>query len=146
MKRLLAVVALWMVLAGPAVAEEQVTGAAKARGPETLAIAGARIRLSGVTAPAETARCASDAGAAPCTEAATAALEAFAAPGPVTCVKERRLGHGYFLGHCRTSDGTDPAEALLQQGLLAPAAGDLPERYRNAVAQAQAAKRGVWGG
>jgi succinoglycan biosynthesis protein ExoI len=143
-RRLAAAGALFATLGGAAQAADELSGPAKVRGPETLAIAGARVRLSGVEAPDATARCATADGEASCEVAATAALEALAASGPVTCAKERRLGHGYFLGRCRAADGTDPAERLLRQGLLEPEAGDLPPSYRAAVEAARASKSGVW--
>ena len=116
MRRRVAAVALALAVVGPAQAADELSGPAKVRGPETLAIAGARV-------------------------------EALAAAGPVTCAKERRLGHGYFLGRCRAADGTDPAERLLRQGLLRPEAGEeLPASYRAAVEAARASKAGVWGG
>ena len=146
MRRRVAAVALALAVVGPAQAADELSGPAKVRGPETLAIAGARVRLAGVEAPDATARCATADGGTSCEEAATAALEALAAAGPVTCVKERRLGHGYFLGRCRAADGTDPAERLLRQGLLRPEAGELPASYRAAVEAARASKSGIWGG
>jgi succinoglycan biosynthesis protein ExoI len=146
MNRLAAAAALALALGGPAQAADELSGPAKVRGPETLAIAGARVRLSGVEAPDAAARCATATGEASCEEAATAALEALAAVGPVTCTKERRLGHGYFLGHCRGADGTDPAEQMLREGLLRPEAGDLLPNYRAAVEAARASKSGGWGG
>jgi endonuclease YncB( thermonuclease family) len=145
MRRLVAA-ALALALGGPASAADELSGPAKVRGPETLAISGARVRLSGVEAPDEAARCATAAGEISCAEAATAVLEALVAGGAVTCATERRLGHGYFLGRCRTADGTDPAERLLRQGLLRPEAGDLPPGYRAAVEAARASGSGVWGG
>jgi endonuclease YncB( thermonuclease family) len=144
MKRPTAGLALALALGGLAQAADELGGPAKVRGPETLAIGGARVRLAGVEAPDATARCATADGEASCEEAATAALETLAATGPVTCTKERRLGHGYFLGLCRTADSTDPAERLLRQGLLQPEAGDLPPSYRAAVEAARASKSGVW--
>ena len=81
-----------------------------------------------------------------CVEAANAVLRELVDSGPVACVKERRLGHGFFLGHCRTADGTDPAETLLARGLLLPQPENLPERYARAAATAKAADAGLWGG
>ncbi|HEX6012828.1 MAG TPA: hypothetical protein VFY87_13735, partial [Geminicoccaceae bacterium] len=123
MRRRVAAVALALALGGPAQAADELSGPAKVRGPETLVIAGARVRLLGIEAPDEADRCATaDGEEISCEEAAMAALEALAATGPVTCAKERRLGHGYFLRRCRAADGTDPAERLLRQGLLRPEA------------------------
>lgn len=131
-------------LAGPAAAaEETVTGAAKARGPDTLAIGGVRFRLADVEAPDGEEACAGPSGEMPCPAAAEGALKAMLAAGEVTCAKLHRLGHGFFLGRCRLGDGSDPTLALLRAGLLR-AAAEAPEAYGEASRQAQAAGAGVW--
>ncbi len=127
-------------------AEDQLVGAAKVRAPDMLVIAGTRLKLSGVLPPDESATCKDGAGnTVRCTDAADAALGEIAGDGAVTCVKERRLGHGYFLGHCRTADGVDPAEVLLSRGLLQLAPDTPPERYAKAAEEAKAAGAGLWG-
>jgi endonuclease YncB( thermonuclease family) len=140
-----ALAALLLGLAAhPAGADEDgLVGPAKVRGPDTLVIAGARVKLAGVLPPEDAARC----GPVACAEAAVAALAEVVGEGPVSCAKERRLGHGYFLGHCRTTAGADPAEALLARGLLQPGPGDgASERYATAAAAAKEARLGLWGG
>ncbi len=123
-------------------ADDRLTGPAKVRGPDMLVIAGARVKLSGVVAPEEDAVCAAGLS---CGDAATAALGEVVAGGDVTCIKEHRLGHGFFLGHCRASDGSDPAEALLMRGLLLPDPGGSTVAYQKAAASAQAERAGLWG-
>lgn len=127
-------------------AEDQLVGAAKVRAPDILVIAGTRVKLSGVLPPDETAGCKDVSGqAVRCTDAADAALGEIAGNGTVACIKERRLGHGFFLGHCRTSAGADPAEVLLSLGLLQLAPGTATEAYAKAAEAAKAAGAGFWG-
>ena len=122
--------------------DDAISGSAKVRGPDMLVLSGTRIRLSGVLEPAGDASC----GGTPCSELAATALGELMGGGPVACVKERRLGHGYFLGHCKTADGTDPAVRLLERGLLRPAPAGAPESYQRAADAAKAAGAGLWGG
>ena len=121
--------------------DSPLSGAAKVRGPDMLVLSGTRIRFSGVLPPADDSRCADG----PCVELATTALSELTGRGPVTCIKERRLGHGYFLGHCTTSDGSDPALALLELGLLLVDPANAPESYARAADAARAAGAGIWG-
>ncbi|MEK0085379.1 thermonuclease family protein [Benzoatithermus flavus] len=130
--------------AASAAAEDPVKGQGKARGPDTIAVAGTRIRLAAIEPPAEGMVCVGSGGAVPCTEAAAAALDALLARGEVACSKEHRLGHGYFLGRCTLGDGTDLALALLGQGLAQPAGTEAPDAYRTAGAEARDARRGLW--
>lgn len=125
-------------------AEDAVRGQGKARGPDTVAVAGTRIRLAAIVPPAEGMVCAGSGGAVSCAEAAAAALDALLTRGEVACSKERRLGHGYFLGRCTLGDGTDMALALLEQGLAQPAGTEAPDAYRAAGAEARNARRGLW--
>ena len=136
------VAGLIMVCAGHASADGgSLVGVAKVRGPDTLVVRGARVKLSGVFPPAGSAVCAD--GVA-CVDAASTALAELLSSGPVTCAKEHRLGHGYFLGRCRNAEGTDPAAALLARGLLQPDAA-APRGYAEAAAAAKAAGAGIWG-
>lgn len=122
--------------------DDAISGSAKVRGPEMLVLSGTRIRFSGVVPPPDDRTC----GGAPCGELAARALGELTGGGPVACVKERRLGHGYFLGHCKTADGSDPALQLLDRGLLRPDPAGAPESYRRAADAAKAAGAGLWGG
>lgn len=127
-------------------AEDQLVGAAKVRAPDMLVIAGTRLKLSGVLPPDENAACNDGSGnTVRCTDAADAALGEIVGDAAVTCFKERRLGHGYFLGHCRTAGGVDPAEVLLSRGLLQLAPDTPLERYAKATEAAKAAGVGLWG-
>lgn len=131
------------LLAGSAHADDdRLSGAAKVRGPDTLVLAGTRIRLSGVQPPADESQCGNEA----CADVAATALGELTAGGPVTCVKERRLGHGYFLGHCQTAADADPALTMLQRGLLQLDPATAPDNYVRAAEAARSARVGLWGG
>ena len=117
MSRPLLLVALLFLLPAAVLAEDSLTGPARATAAETLVIAGTRFRLAGVAAPDAERRC----GMVACAEAARARLAALAGTGPVTCSRDARLGHGVYQGTCRLADGRDPAQILLAEGLLVPA-------------------------
>jgi endonuclease YncB( thermonuclease family) len=137
---------LGMAVASAHADDDSLVGSAKVRGPEMLVVSGTRVRLSGVLPPEESSRCLdADGATATCTEAGAAALARLIGDAPVTCVKERRLGHGYYLGHCHTADGTDPAKALLELGLLQADPAAASDAYRQASTAAQAARIGLWG-
>ena len=137
---------LGMAVAGAHADDNLLAGSAKVRGPDMLVVSGTRVRVSGVLPPEEASRCRDAVSAtATCIEAAAAVLARLIGDGTVTCVKERRLGHGYYLGHCRTADGTDPALALLELGLLQPDPAAAPDAYRQAATAARAARIGLWG-
>ena len=143
--RAVALALLSLVPAVAGAADDRLTGPAKVRGPDTLAIAGARVRFAGVLPPDESALCHGPSGASSCVDAAAAGLTALVGVGTVTCTKEHRLGHGYFFGRCRTADGTDPALALLELGLLQPDPAAAPAAYTKAADAAKAARAGLWG-
>jgi endonuclease YncB( thermonuclease family) len=135
-----ALLALLLAAGGAPAAEDRIKGSGKARGPDTVAVAGTRIRLAAIEVPGDGLAC----GGSSCAESATAALDALLTRGEVACSKERRLGHGYFLGRCMLADGTDLALGLLRDGLARPSGGDAPEAYRAAAAAAREARRGLW--
>jgi endonuclease YncB( thermonuclease family) len=137
---------LGMAVASAHADDNSLVGPAKVRGAEMLVVSGTRVRFSGVLPPEEASRCQHPDGApTTCTEAGAAALVRLIGDSPVTCVKERRLGHGYYLGHCHTADGTDPAKALLELGLLQADPAAASDAYRQAATAAQAARIGLWG-
>ena len=142
MRRVLLALALLLAAGAGHAAEDRLTGPAKVRGPDTLAIAGARVRFAGVVPPEEASRCA---GGVACADAAADALGALVAQAEVSCVKERRLGHGYFQGRCRTGDGSDLALVLIERGLLRPDPATAPANYVQAAEAAKAAQAGLWG-
>ncbi|MGD9509469.1 MAG: hypothetical protein AB7I59_14150 [Geminicoccaceae bacterium] len=140
--RTAAALLLLVLSSGGLLADEgSLSGATKVRGPDMLVLSGTRIRFSGVLPPPEDSRC----GDEPCTDLAAKALAEVTAGGPVTCVKERRLGHGYFLGHCRTAADADPALALVERGLLQVEPTTASPDYRDAAEAAKAARLGLWG-
>lgn len=128
-----------LLLTPPSIAGDEVSGPAKARDAVTLAIDGARYRLSG-TDPFKDGKC----GEAPCAAAAEAALSRLIEGGPVTCLKLHKVGHGFFLARCRTAQGLDLAERLLDEGLADLGEGT-DEAYRSARDRAKAAGKGRWG-
>lgn len=128
------------LLALPALALDPATGTAKARDGWTIAIGGVRVRLAGLTEPAADRAC----GARTCAEAAAARLGEAVDGRSITCSRERRLGHGFYLGRCTLADGADPALLLIEQG-LAKAEPDAPEAYRAAAEEAKQAGLGMFG-
>jgi endonuclease YncB( thermonuclease family) len=139
--RAVAALLLLVLSSGGVLADEgSLSGVTKVRGPDMLVLTGTRIRLSGVLPPSEDSRC----GGESCADLAAKALAEVTAGGPVTCVKERRLGHGYFLGHCRTAADADPALALIERGLLQVEPATASPDYREAAEAAKAARLGLW--
>jgi endonuclease YncB( thermonuclease family) len=125
-----------LVFAGAA--EDGVKGEAQVRDAVTLALAGARFRLSSIV-PVEGKPC----GGRDCAEYAAESLGPELAGHEVTCTKERRLGHGFFLARCTRDDGTDIATIILGKGLAA-AEANAPPSYREAADKAKAEKKGLW--
>ena len=129
-----------IALAGTSRADDDhVTGEAQVRDAATIAIAGARFRLDALAA-AENQTC----GGRPCADAAVEVIGPKLAGRPVTCVKERRLGHGYFLARCKLDDGSDLATLVLEEG-LALAEPNAPGSYREAAERAKSQGKGLWG-
>ena len=128
------------LVASAAAAIEPVSGVARTRDASTVAIGGVRVRLAGVLPPGPERRCD---GAASCAEAAETLLAGELEGHTVRCTRERRLGHGYYLGRCALEDGTDPALRLLEAGLAEPEAPPTAA-YEQAAAAARAAGRGLY--
>jgi endonuclease YncB( thermonuclease family) len=127
-----------LVFASASAAEDGVKGEAQVRDAVTLALAGARFRLSSIV-PVEGKSC----GGKDCAEYAAENLGPELAGHEVTCTKERRLGHGFFLARCTRGDGTDIATIILGKGLAA-AEANAPPSYREAADKAKAEKKGLW--
>lgn len=122
---------------------QEVAGAGRAFAADIVIVRGAKIRLAGYRLPAADEVCVQDQAAVPCVEAALEGLRGLLEGGPVTCVLEKKVGHGSYQGSCRFADGADLGEALVQRGLVR-AAGSGDGRYAAAEAVARAARRGVW--
>jgi endonuclease YncB( thermonuclease family) len=124
--------------APPAFALDELSGAARARGPDTVVIGGARVRLSGLDPTPSWPSCANA-----CGEAAIEAIGRVVAGRRLRCQLEHRAGHGVYLGSCALEDGGDLALALLSAG-LAQAGPDAPAPYRDAEKNARKQARGFW--
>lgn len=137
---LLAFLVLTLVVAGPRVgaADDSAKGEAQVRDAVTLALDGARFRLSSLV-PFDTALC----GGKDCAERAAEVIGPEVAGRQVTCNKERRLGHGYFLARCVRDDGVDLALVILAKG-FAKAEPNAPPSYVAAAAEAKAKATGLW--
>ena len=131
--------AIGLVLIGTsAFAAEVIRGEAMVRDAVTLAIAGGRIRLEGISVPDDR-----NCGERACAEAAAAMMAALVERNPVACAPSRRLGHGFTLGRCRLVDGSDLGRRLLTEGLADLGEGaDAADEA--AVKRARAAKIGMW--
>ena len=128
-----------MMLVAEHASAETVTGAAKARDATTIEIAGGRFRLDGIAPPEEGRTC----GAEPCADIARDALQELVSKGDIACEKLRKLGHGFFLAHCKDGAGADIAIALIAAGWTAAESGATPA-YVEAEAKAKAAGLGMW--
>lgn len=130
--------ALFLALTGPSAADDSVKGPAQVRDSVTIAIAGSRFRLADITAP-EKETC----GGKDCAEVAMLILGAKLSGHEVTCAKDRRLGHGYFLARCKLDDGTDVAILSVEEGLAVPLPNP-PPSYKEAAEEAKSQGRGLW--
>jgi endonuclease YncB( thermonuclease family) len=138
MKKIYCAIIALLLLGGSSAAEDSVTGEAQIRDAVTIAIAGARFRLAGLAA-AENQSC----GGRLCAEVAAAVIGARLAGQQVTCAKERRLGHGYFLARCMLTEGPDLGLLILEEGFALPET-TAPANYKDAAERAKSAARGLW--
>jgi endonuclease YncB( thermonuclease family) len=127
-----------LVFAAPSDADDSVKGVAQVRDAVTIAVSGARFRLSGI-APFQKQLC----GGKDCAERAAEIIGPEISGHQVTCVKEHRLGHGYFLARCKRDDGVDVATLILEKGYAVPEANAQPS-YREVAEKAKAEARGLW--
>ncbi len=155
-----------------------IPGASAARGPadpqpaqvdfvidgDTLVLTDRRhVRLIGINAPELAYTChtgtrnpvrdkdCTPTRAEPLAQAARQRLQSLVAKKSITLVtgEDGHDHYGRLLAHLRLADGTDPEEALLQQGLASviaiPPNLDRLARYQAIEAEARAARRGLWG-
>lgn len=113
---------------------------------DSLRIGGEEIRIAGIDAPEYRQQCGDGAsGQWPCGKAARDELARLAAAGGLGCTERAKDRYGRSLASCRAG-GRDLGSAMAEAG-LALGAGD--ERFAEPVremAQARAAKRGIWQG
>jgi len=121
-----------------AAASESVKGEAEIRDAVTIVIDGARYTLADLVEPQD-----KPCGNRPCGKAAIELIGPRLAGRQTTCLKERRLGHGRYLAHCKLEDGTDLATVILEEGLALPETNAAPG-YIAAAQKAKTEGRGVW--
>ena len=113
---------------------------------DSLRIGGREVRLAGIDAPEYRQTCTDAAGAAwPCGQEARTALERIVRGGELTCETAVEDRYGRALSRCKVG-AEDVATLLARQG-WADGAGDRRfEEPKASIAEAKAAKRGIWRG
>lgn len=143
MKRL-GLFAVLMVL-GPALAAEPITGRASVTDGDTLVIRDTRIRLHGIDAPESAQTCQDAAGKSyRCGQQAALALAERIGEGNVACEPRDTDHYGRTVAVCRKG-GEDLNAWMVRQG-HAIAYRRYAEDYVAAEGEAKAAKRGIWAG
>ncbi len=129
------------LLATPAFAD--VAGIASVIDGDTLEIQNQQIRLHGIDAPESRQLCRLDGKPWQCGKDAANALADKIARRPVTCLDLGRDRYKRMIGRC-TVAGEDMGEWLVREG-LALAYRRYSVDYVDEEADAQAARRGIWG-
>jgi endonuclease YncB( thermonuclease family) len=120
-----------------------IAGRASVIDGDALEVRGQRIRLYGVESVADDHICVrTDDERWRCGPRALNALEEFLEESIVNCVRRDPDSLTQFVATC-TAGSTDLALWLIRNG-LAHAAASAPQRYRQAEAEAKAARRGLW--
>ena len=138
----LIVIALLTQIPGPAVAE--ITGPAKVIDGDTIAIAGARIRLHGVDAPESAQVCQANGKSYQCGTSATLALTGRIGGRSVSCDERDRDRYGRIVAVCHAG-GEDLNGWLVSEG-LAIAYRHYSTDYVGQEQAAREAARGLWRG
>jgi endonuclease YncB( thermonuclease family) len=113
---------------------------------DSLRLGGREIRLAGVDAPEYRQSC-TDAGGKPwpCGKEARTALETLVGKGDLVCTTRIDDRYGRALGQCRAG-GRDVGAELARQGWALGARDERFEEPQREMAEAKAARRGVWRG
>ena len=131
--------ARWLALGLLLLGDPAVAAGARVIAADTLALGGTRYVLADIMPPVGAAAC----GDLSCVAAAQAALADAVSSAPPACTRDRRGGHGIWVGRCTLPDGRDLGELLLRAG-LATAGPEAPASYAAAEAEARGAGRGLW--
>ncbi|MCJ2095500.1 thermonuclease family protein [Methylobacterium sp. J-072] len=134
-----------LLLSGPALAAEPITGRASVTDGDTVVIHGTRIRLFGIDAPESAQLCQDAAGKDyRCGQRAALALADRIGEGPISCEPRDTDRYGRTVAVCRK--GTEDLNAWMVQQGLATAYQRYSRDYVPAEATARAGKRGLWAG
>jgi endonuclease YncB( thermonuclease family) len=113
---------------------------------DSLRIGDREIRIAGIDAPEYRQTCSDAAGRAwPCGKEARSALEALTGEAALSCTKEAEDRYGRALAQCRTAKG-DVATRMARLGWALDARDERFAAPQAAIAEAKAAKRGIWRG
>jgi endonuclease YncB( thermonuclease family) len=128
----------------PPAQAQTIAGRASVIDGGTLEVHGERIRLLGLGEVADDHVCArTDDDRWRCGPRALNALDEFLEESIVSCAVKSRDASGEIAAVCSAS-GIDLGLWLIRNGLAQPAAASASSRYRQAEAEAKAARRGMW--
>ncbi len=123
---------------------QTITGRANVIDGGTLEVRGERIRFAGIGEVADDHVCArTDDERWRCGPRALNALDEFLEESIVSCAVKSRDASAQVTAVCSAS-GIDLGLWLIRNGLAQPAAASASSRYRQAEAEAKAARRGMW--
>lgn len=132
-----------LLLPLPALAQQTVSGPARAIDGDTLEVQGQRIRLLGIDAPESGQACRDAQGTPyPCGERARMAMAQMIAGQQVSCTVERADRYGRGLAVCRAG-GLDLNAEMVRRGA---AVAYIDRRYQAQEQEARQARRGIWAG
>jgi endonuclease YncB( thermonuclease family) len=136
-------IAILLLLSPPALAQQTVSGPARAIDGDTLAIGEERLRLLGIDAPESGQACRDAQGTPyPCGEWARTALAQMIVGQTVTCMVERQDRYRRGLAVCRAGQ-TDLNAEMVRIGA---AVAYIDRRYQALEQEARLARRGIWAG
>ncbi len=141
----LAIVAVLLALAGPALAAE-IVGPARAIDGDTIEVGGRRIDLFGIDAPEKEQFCLKRKKAEPwdCGIAAQIRLMRLLQRQEVRCEKKGSASDGAIIARC-TINEADLGQMMILQGFAFAAQGSGPANiYKRAERGAEAVREGMW--